>query len=317
MLLEDPSLVVRFLVFVPFSLPLHSSLLQLRVDGDTGQRQIGGQGELHLEIVEDRLRTDHGVSARLGPILIALREVIDGASVGRVAASVDREIGGKRHAATVSVSISDFASATGPSSAALPMDATVSVEAEELTEELAERCGLSDDEVAAAAENGARAALGRGPLLGYPVVRAHVSVRVEELSDGASPLAVTLATAEAVQRLLQRPAAVGGARLLEPVMAVAVTAPDTLIGTVMSDLTGRRRGNIAAIESVREGKSRVTATAPLRALVGYASALRSVTSGAAAFNMAFDSYERMSADAQATVMTEHGRPPVNFNTESD
>jgi elongation factor G len=317
MLLEDPS-------------------LQLRVDPDTGQTLLAGQGELHLEVVADRLRTEHGVDVRLGRMVVAYREAllgIDPATTGTARAVLDRELGGKRQYAVVALEVAPTAAAEDPTDEKLDTARDDSdrangntVDVQRALATVGEDGGalpttssssapsasggahLDRADLAQALAEGVHSALARGPLLGYPVAGVRVRVTDVTLSADSTLGAVAACAASAVRQVLTSPAA--SVRLLEPRMRVAVAVGADHMGAVLSDLTGVRRGRVLGIEHVTPTSVRIAAEAPLAALAGYASALRSVSSGYGTFSMQFARYGLVAADAQAAILADHGwRPP--------
>jgi len=321
MLLEDPS-------------------LQLGVDKDTGQTLLSGQGELHLEVVADRLRTEHNVDVTLGPIIVAYREAL--ATVPVSAASVrgvyDREVGGKRQFAAVTVQVEptdlDLLRPANERGPLAPSTARVDRRRAEVNSNIIVTAygdgasgevssSSSDDGVAASAGGGARlppadvaqalqdgisGALARGPLLGYAIAGTTVTVTAVELTPESTLAAVAAAAAAAVRDVVAQ----ATPRLLEPLMRVNVAAGADQMGDVLSDLTGRRRGRVLGIDHISASSVRIDAEAPLSAMTGYASALRSASSGYATFSMQFGRYAMLSPDEQSAVLSSHGwREPVS------
>jgi elongation factor G len=142
--------------------------------------------------------------------------------------------------------------------------------------------------------------LGRGPLLGYPVIRAKVWIDGKGTRLGPeTPLAaVRAATARALNAALKA----SGAQLLEPCMAVEVSLPEgPCVGEVCSDLSGNRRGHI--VEVGTSGRAFVKARVPLRSMVGYSTALRSRTRGEGTFSMEFTDYEHVGPMQQEKLLS--------------
>ncbi len=256
-----------------------------RVDVDSGQVLMGGQGELHLEVIVDRIRREHKVDAKVGKPQVAYRETVRRSTRKQLA--YDREIGGKRQYAKVVLEIgplgrgeaSRFESAllSGPEAAKFPPTFLAAI-----------REGVHDAET-------------RGPLLGYPIV--DVSVRLLDAafvegdsSEASFRAAASMAFMEAVAE-----GGEAGPLLLEPVMDVEVIAPEDFTGNVVSDLTGRR-GRVTGMDA-RKLHQVIRAEVPLAEMVGYATALRSATQGRASYTMQFCHYGEVPPDLQASIVS--------------
>ncbi|RMG93388.1 MAG: elongation factor G [Deltaproteobacteria bacterium] len=261
--------------------------LDLREDPETGQMLLGGQGELHLEVVVDRMRREFGVEAKVGRPQVAYRETIAAASAADV--TYDRELGGKRQYAGIRVEHEPADPDQAPKvEVALPEG-----QAEAIAPEL-----LS------AAREGVEDAFTRGPLLGYPVSGvcariARLDVREGDSTEAAVRAAATMAAMDALEK--------GGAVLLEPMMAVEVIVPQEFTGAVVSDLSGRR-GKVAGMEpfsgdeQAAQGTYVVRAQVPLANLVGYATSLRSATQGRASYTMRLSHHEPVPPEVQEEVL---------------
>ena len=261
--------------------------LDLREDPETGQMLLGGQGELHLEVVVERMRREFGVEAKVGRPQVAYRETISAPS--EVETVYDREIGGKRQYARIRVALA-------PAAPDAPPEVEVA-----LPEGVRDALGPV---LLAAAEEGVRDALTRGPLLGYPVFGitariADLEVREGDASESGVRAAATMATMEALEK--------GAPALLEPMMAVEVLVPQAFTGAVVSDFSGRR-GKVAGMEpfagdrDAAAGTYVVRADVPLANLVGYATSLRSATQGRASYTMRLSHHEPVPADIQEEIL---------------
>ena len=238
---------------------------RVEADDETGETLVWGMGELHLETKVERLRDDWNVEVRTGTPRVAYQETPRAALQG-VEGKVVKRNGGLGQFARVVVDI-----APRDDDAVTFEDRTVG--------------GVVPKAFVAATEQGVRAALAEGPQ-GHPVVGIAVT-----LVDGATPavessdLAFRRAGSEAVRDALARV----GTTLLEPVMAVAIDTPSAHVGDVIGDVQ-RRHGRVSAIED-KGVRSDVHALAPLAALAGYATALRSLTQGRAQASLSFHGYE--------------------------
>jgi len=255
----------------------------VREDKESGQTLIGGQGELHLEVIVDRLRREHGVEARIGKPQVAYRECV-GAET-RKEMTYDREIGAKRQFARVEFVLS--VSERGAGNAFV----------QELSREQLHDKRISAGFIAAI-EEGVHDALSRGPLLGYPVVDVYVrlvdaSAHETDSSDTSFRAAASMGVSEALEE--------SSARLLEPVMEVEVAAPEDFTGAVHADLS-TRRGRVLGMEPRGVFQS-IRANVPLAQMVGYATALRSATQGRASYSMQFARYSEVPKELQHDLIT--------------
>jgi elongation factor G len=239
---------------------------RVRTDEETGQTIVSGMGELHLEVIVDRLVREFGVGANVGRPQVAYRETIRrGAEAeGRFV----RQTGGRGQYGHVWLRVEPLPAGSGFEF----VDAT--------------RGGVIPQEFIAAVVKGARESAGMGVLAGYPVidVRAIVfdgSYHEVDSSEIAFKIAASMAFRECVRR--------ADPVVLEPVMAVDVVVPEEYLGDVIGDLSGRR-GKVLGVET-RGGTRVVTARVPLAEMFGYATDLRSRTQGRATYTMQFSHYE--------------------------
>jgi len=240
------------------------------VDEETGQCIISGMGELHLEIIVDRLQREFGVSVRMGKPMVAYRETITQAA--RAEGKFVRQSGGKGQYGHVVLEIDP-----------LPPG-------EKFQFVNAIKGGMIPREYIPAVEKGIQEAVERGVLAGYPMVGVKVtlidgSFHEVDSSEMAFKIAGSLGFKEGAKRA--QPV------LLEPIMAVEVILPEDFIGEVSGDLSSRR-GKITNLET-RNGVRVITAKVPLAEMFGYATQLRSHTQGRATYTMQFSHYERLPA----------------------
>ncbi|MCB0060841.1 MAG: elongation factor G [Caldilineaceae bacterium] len=240
---------------------------QCEVDSQTGQTVISGMGELHLEILIERLRREYGVDCRVGAPQVAYRETVTKAVEAE--GEYVREISGHHHFAKLRLQLA-------------PNDTNAGFS---LTNRIADDV-LSKAEIAAA-ERGVANALQSGYLMGFPVVDVKVTLLAGErhpvhtLADDFE-VAATLAMREAMRRA--RPI------LLEPVMRVETYVPEEYLGSVVNDF-GARHGVVQQMAVSGDGTRTITAMTPLTQMIGYATTLRSMTSGRGTFTMELDHYE--------------------------
>jgi elongation factor G len=240
--------------------------LSFRDDADTGQILLSGMGELHLEVVLDRLSRDHGMAVRKGNPQVVYRETV--AVPGTAESVFEREIAERlvKVASVVSVSPAPRGSGVRISDGYRLL-------------------GLPP-ETADGVEMGLREAAFFGAL-GYPVDDVTVEVpRLEFLSGVPSPMAAKVAAAKAFQEAYEK----GRPFLLEPVMAVEVSGPDEFLGGVIGDVNARR-GKVTSVDRRPEG-SLLSAQVPLKEMFGYVTALRSLSQGRGNYTMKFSHYDR-------------------------
>lgn len=239
---------------------------QFNNDQESGQIIISGVGELHLDIVVDRLKREFGVATRVGKPQVAYRETILGSSTSEV--EFDKQIGTKNQYAKVSVALRPSDSGTGNIvllGENLPKMPAVLLEA---------------------LQSSAKESLSVGPIAGYPIVDITVEITDVGIREGeTTDIACKVAVANAVRE------AIGMAQptLLEPVFAVEAIAPMEYVGEVIADLNSRR-GKIEEI--TQKGSSQgVRAAVPLSEMFGYVTKLRSMTQGRGSYTMIFSHYE--------------------------
>ena len=234
-------------------------------DDETGQTIISGMGELHLDIIVDRIRREYNVEANVGRPRVAYRETVTGNA--RAEGRFVRQTGGHGQFGHVWMDIEPLERGGG-----IQFESKITG-------------GRIPNEFIPAVEEGAREALASGPLSGFPVVDAKLT-----LIDGSyhevdsSKISFQIAGSMAAKSLLTR----GRPTLLEPVMNLEVVTPGEFLGDVLGDL-GRRRAQIRNIEGVGDVQS-VRAEIPLAESFGYANAIRSLTQGRASYAMEFDNY---------------------------
>jgi len=234
---------------------------------ETGQLLISGMGELHLEIILDRLKREYNVEVQTGKPQVVYKETIQGS--GQAHVIFDREIHEVRHRGEVTVSVSPGARGSGL--------------AFELAAGLAE---TTPREIIASAEQGAREATLAGVLAGNEVVdiKATVESFGQDLSS-LTVLGVKVAASQACKEACEKASPV----FLEPYMKVEVVAPDEFIGEIIADLNSRR-GRLE--EVTPRGKTAVLhAIAPLVTMFGYSTSLRSLSQGRGIFTMQYSHYD--------------------------
>ncbi len=239
-------------------------------DEDTGQQLISGMGELHLEIIVDRLVREFKVAANVGTPQVAYKEAVTRSAEGE--GRFQTQGVGKEQYGHVVLRFE-------------PAERGSGIDFEnKVNEELIPALYLK------AVEKGIRDSLDSGPLIGYPLTDLKVqlvggSYDEEHSTEMAFGVAAALACRKA--------AAEAGAVLLEPVMAVEVITPDEYLGEVINDLN-RKGAQIEAVEAARNVQA-VKAKVPLAQMFGYSTALRSATQGRASFTMQFEAFAEVSS----------------------
>ncbi|MFI5289006.1 MAG: elongation factor G, partial [Polyangia bacterium] len=247
------------------------------LDEETGETIVSGMGELHLEIIHDRLEREFGVPTRMGRPQVVHRETVlaTGVGEGRIERSNPEDeselIFG---AATVRVR-------ARPRGSGVKVSAEVPPPSSDLPGPLRAKIPIAIE----AALAGVREGIVTGPE-GYPIEDLEATViAVEPRDDVRSDVGWRIAA----QTALRRAIAAAGPALLEPIMAVEVVVPEEFLGAVVGDLSSRR----AQIEDIgfRGGLRTVLAKLPLKALFGYATAVRSASQGRATFTMSFSRFD--------------------------
>ncbi len=241
---------------------------QVRTDDETGQTIIAGMGELHLEVLVDRMKREFRVEANVGKPQVAYRETIRSA-VQKVTYVHKKQTGGSGQYAKVTIDMEP----TGGGDGGYEFVNAVTG-------------GRIPREFIPAVDEGVQESMEFGVLAGYPMVDIKVT-----LQDGgyhevdSSEMAFKMAGRMVFKEAARKADPV----LLEPTMAVEVTTPEAYMGEVIGDLNSRR-GHIQAMEEGPSGSKLVKALVPLSEMFGYVGDLRSKTQGRAAYSMQFDSY---------------------------
>lgn len=236
---------------------------QVRTDAETGQKILSGMGELHLEILVDRLRREFNVTANTGKPMVSYCETVTAAA--RQTYTFDREIAGKRHYATLTIEVSPLKRGEG-------RQVAVSRAAEKR---------LPRPEVCAIIKDALFDAIATGVLARFPMtdVRAEVTdcamLDDETASDVAFRSAAVMGFREA--------ALAAGPEFLEPIMSLDIVTPPEYVGDIMGDINGRR-GQVRDME-MKGDLQEVRASVPLAELFGYATAIRSLSRGRAGYTM--------------------------------
>lgn len=237
-----------------------------RNDEESGQVIISGVGELHLEIIVDRLKREFGISTKAGKPQVAYRETITGTVTHEE--TLERQVGAKTQFARVILEL-------------FPNERGKGFVFENQT--AAEVIPL---QFVSAVEEGARESFGVGAVAGYPVIDVGVRLIAGSYDPANSnELAFKIAASLAIKEAIRK----AGPVVLEPSFKVEVTVPNDYLGDVVADLSSRR-GKIEGIAQ-RNILQAVTSTVPLSEMFGYVTQLRSITQGRGSYNMTFSHYE--------------------------
>ncbi|MEO0144508.1 MAG: elongation factor G [candidate division WOR-3 bacterium] len=237
--------------------------LRLKKDPETGQMILSGMGELHLEIVIDRINRDFHIPIRAGKPQVTFRETI--LNEVEIISEEEREIGGNKHYGKVKIKIIPRERGSGNS---YKINVNLS------------------EEFIKAIENGILEAFGYGPIAGYPVVDVEVIIEEVFLNQFTTPLGIRLAVLKGIKEAFKKANSV----LLEPVVEVEIITPMEFVGNITSDLSSRN-AHVENIEQYTEYLQKITAIIPLRKIFGYATQLRSISQGRASFWMRLSHFE--------------------------
>jgi elongation factor G len=252
---------------------------QVRTNEETGQTEISGMGELHLEVLVDRMLREYKVDANVGRPQVSYRETIRG-TADKIEGRFVRQTGGSGQYGIVYI---DVEPAPG--------------EGFDFINKI--KGGAIPTEFIPAVEKGVEEALENGPRAGYPMVDVRVTLQDGKYHDtDSSELAFKVAGSLALKEAVRRAKPV----LLEPIFAVEVVTPEEFMGDVIGDLN-RRRGQVQGMEP-RGNAQVVSAYVPLAEMFGYATDLRSNTQGRATYTMQFERYDEVPANIAEKVVGE-------------
>jgi len=235
------------------------------VDADTGQFLVSGMGELHLDVLVDRMFREYSLSANVGKPQVSYRETIKTCAEGE--GVFERVVAGRPHHASLKLKVEPNARGKGVSVLGI---------------------SLLPDELAHAVEVGVNDAMGSGVLAGYPMLDVKATVIDSHSREGESfELAYKVAASVAFKNAVLRAESV----LLEPVMSVDVVSPEENMGEIIGDLNARR-GKVLGVKKI-PGCQVIDASVPLGEMFGYSTDLRSFSKGRATFSMQFSGYEEV------------------------
>ncbi|KAJ6637685.1 Ribosome-releasing factor 2, mitochondrial [Pseudolycoriella hygida] len=279
--IEPPSL--------SYQVPLENALKQLQredpslrvnFDETTMQTVLGGMGELHLEIVKSRLRSEFKIDADLGPLQIAYKETI--VEEARDSILIEKEIAGAKQSVLMEISLvrdrnETFAVDTSP--------------------EATQNLQLIRLRTLNVFKKGAVAALSRGPILGGNTLNTQIILHNLKIGRGTADSFLMSSAAQCVQKVFLK----GGCRLLEPIMSIEIVSPSDRTSKILSDLA-KRRATILNVGSKGDSNKVISVLAPLAELSGYSSVIRTISSGAATMSMQPHGYTEMTPFEEAAAL---------------
>ncbi len=258
--LEDPSFTARF-------------------DEETEETIISGMGELHLEVIVDRLKTEHKVDVKVGEPAVAFRETIT--SEYQHNYKYKKQTGGRGQYAHI-----EFRIEPNPG------------EGMEFINHI--KGGNIPREYIPGVEKGFRKTAEDGLLAGFPMVDLKfVLIDGSHHDVDSSEMAFRICTVQALKEIIHKT----GPQLLEPVMKIEINTPDKYMGDIIADIN-RRRGKIERLRRFRKGSQKLNGAVPLKEMFGYASTLRTLSSGRASFSMEFMSYLPLPKNIEEEVIEE-------------
>ncbi len=257
---------------------------RVKTDEESGQTIISGMGELHLEIIVDRMKREFGVEANVGKPQVAYRETIR-KTVEEAEGKFVRQSGGKGQYGHVVLKIE-------------PNEAGKGIEFVD-----AIKGGVVPREFIPAVEKGINEAVGQGVLAGYPVVDVKVTLHFGSYHDvDSNELAFKMAAIFGFKEGCRK----AGPVILEPMMAVEVETPEDYAGNVMGDLSSRR-GMVQGMDDMIGGGKAIKAEVPLSEMFGYSTTLRSMSQGRATYTMEFKHYSEAPRNVAEAIMASRAK----------
>ena len=263
---------------------------RVKTDEESGQTIISGMGELHLDILVDRMRREFNVEANVGKPQVAYRETIQASDV-KSDYKHAKQSGGKGQYGHVVIELSPISDADREDPKIAPSIKDDFLFINDISG------GVIPKEFIPSVEKGLRETITSGPLAGFPVVNVKVKLVFGSYHDvDSSEMAFKLASSMAFKQGFAKAKPV----LLEPIMKVEVVTPPDYVGDVMGDIS-RRRGMLTGQEETPSGNT-INAMIPLGEMFGYATTIRSLSQGRATFTMEFDHYEPAPSNIADEVM---------------
>ncbi|XP_076760367.1 mitochondrial ribosome recycling factor 2 isoform X2 [Xylocopa sonorina] len=252
--------------------------LRVSQNEETGQIVLAGMGELHLEIIKERIRTEYKIDVDLGPLQISYREAIKEPIQDTY--SCEHRIGNIIHTVTVTMSL-------------IPNYRGKEILLLDKSPEYSSNITAIPIKMMKAVKTGVQSVLSHGPKLSYPVLNMGVKLHYLEYGSNTSSSVVTAAVSQCIRKLMNDV----GVNLLEPIMRLEIVVPEKYSSPILKDLS-KRRGQIQHID-VRGQNRVIECFAPLAELLGYSTTVRILSSGHASLSLEFDHYELMDSASEA------------------
>lgn len=277
---------------VGFQKRLDSALLCLQREDPTfrvefdealGQTIIMGMGELHIDVIKERIKTEYDIEAYLGPLLVAYREAIEEEIV--FTHVLDKVIAGTKNYVKIMFKL-------------YPVNETETFKEVKVIVTKENDLGKIRLDYLKAINSGIKNALNNGPLISFPVIGLGVNLMWFETTKSTSHSVISAAASQCVTAALKK----SKIHLLEPVMNLSIIVDKGYAGKVLNDLS-QKRSQILNME-VRQDVEIIESLTPLSELKGYSSNLRAITSGTCSFTMEFDSYKKLDLHEQARAIQE-------------
>ena len=253
----------------------------MREDEETGQTILSGMGELHLEILVDRLRREFKCAANVGKPMVSYVETVT--KPATLSYTFDRDLGGKRHAATITIEVK-------------PLERGAGVKAE-ISRDV--KNALFDAKTADSIEQGLLDGISTGVLARFQMVDVQATAVKVELVDPEVSDEVALRSAAVMG--FREAASAAAPEFLEPIMKLEITTPPESVGEVLGDLNARR-GTVLDMEQ-RGDMQIVHARVPMAQMFGYSTAIRSLTKGRASYSMEPDEFALVPKNVHDDIMS--------------
>ncbi|KAF7991867.1 hypothetical protein HCN44_010668 [Aphidius gifuensis] len=251
--------------------------LRVTLNEETGQTVLSGMGELHIDIIKERIKSEYKIDVELGPLQIAYKETITNSIKDTFL--LHHKIGTVNHDVNITMSLIPNYICNDKKDILLL----------DKSKDSASNIASIYPKTMSAVKLGVKSALVNGSKLGCPVINVGVKLHWLEVGRGTSDTMVSSAVSQCIRKMLSD----AGSILLEPIMQLEIVVPEEYSSTVMNDL-GRRRAQIQDI-TVRRNNKVLRALTPLSELLGYATNLRIITSGTGTFTLEFHEYQSMTS----------------------
>ncbi|GFT54100.1 ribosome-releasing factor 2, mitochondrial [Nephila pilipes] len=250
-------------------------------DETIGQTIILGMGELHIDIIKERIRVEYGVDAYLGPLQVAYRETLNKAVENTHI--LDKNISGSKHFVKISMKLYP------QEQSKMKVNVIVTKEND---------LGKIRTDYLKAINVGIKSSLNNGPILNFPVIDVGIDLLWLQVGKGTSLAMLSAAAAQCIKAALRR----SEMHLLEPIMNLSIVVNKGYAGRVLNDLS-QKRSQILNME-MRQDIELIQARTPLSELKGYSTVLRAITAGTCSLTMEFESYQKMDQNEQARTVEE-------------